>query len=312
MCNVRHRVPAPYRTSPAPRLPPPRPNRQQPTVVPLSRRKPRGQDMRAWWSGDLATLLAEPPEATVQRLAVRLVETHHLNHAAQLTAWRAQLALLHAVARGLPGAWRLLLEYPLLRLAKRIDAVLLTDRAILVLEFKTADPTRPAREQVEDYALDLFDFHAASRAHPLVPILVTTQGQPQLTAWPLLWHAVTPVLQATARSLPAPGARHRRAHPRPGPAARHRRLGSRPLPPGADHRRSRHHAVSPPRRRRDRRRARRRRQPDPHHRRDRRGHRPGPRPPPPPGAVRHRHPRRRQDPVRPEPRVRRRQPARPS
>ncbi len=159
--------------------------------------------MRAWWSGDLATLLAEPPEATVQRLAVRLVETHHLNHAAQLTAWRAQLALLHAVARGLPGAWRLLLEYPLLRLAKRIDAVLLTDRAILVLEFKTADPTRPAREQVEDYALDLFDFHAASRAHPLVPILVTTQGQPQLTAWPLLWHAVTPVLQATARSLPA-------------------------------------------------------------------------------------------------------------
>ena len=159
--------------------------------------------MRAWWSADLATLLAEAPEAIVQRLAVRLIETHHLNHAAQLIAWRAQVALLQTIARGLPGAWRVLLEYPLLRLAKRIDAVLLTDRAILVLEFKTADQTRLAREQVEDYALDLLDFHAESRAHPVVPVLVVTQGQPQATAWPLLWHGVTPVLDATSRTLPA-------------------------------------------------------------------------------------------------------------
>jgi hypothetical protein len=159
--------------------------------------------MRAWWSGDLTTLLAEAPEAIVQRLAVRLVETHHLNHAAQLVAWRDQIALLRSAARGLPGDWRVLLEYPLLRLGKRIDAVLLSDRAILVLEFKTADQTRLAREQVEDYALDLLDFHAASRAHPIVPILVVTQGQPHATAWPFLWHAVTPVLDATSRNLPA-------------------------------------------------------------------------------------------------------------
>ena len=159
--------------------------------------------MRAWWSGDLTTLLAEAPEAIVQCLAVRLIETHHLNHAAQLTAWRAQVALLQTTARGLPGEWRVLLEYPLLRLAKRIDAVLLTDRAILVLEFKAADQTRMAREQVEDYALDLFDFHADSRAHPVVPILVVTQGQTRPTAWPLLWNAVTPVLDATERTLPA-------------------------------------------------------------------------------------------------------------
>lgn len=34
--------------------------------------------MAAWWSGDVAELLATEPEAIVQRLAVRLVETHHL------------------------------------------------------------------------------------------------------------------------------------------------------------------------------------------------------------------------------------------
>src|ERR1700683_2536535 len=120
--------------------------------------------MRAWWSGDLTTLLAAPPEAIVQRLAVRLVEADHLNHAAQLTAWRERGALLPAVARGLHGECRVLLEYPLLRLGRRIDTVLLTDRAILVLEFKTADQTRLAREQGEDYALALFDFHPARRA----------------------------------------------------------------------------------------------------------------------------------------------------
>jgi hypothetical protein len=49
----------------------------------------------------------------------------------------------------------------------------------------------------------LYAFHAASRVHPVVPILVVTQGPPRPTAWPLLWHGVTPVLDATARSLPA-------------------------------------------------------------------------------------------------------------
>ena len=160
-------------------------------------------DLRAWWSGDLRTLLAEPAEAIVQRLAVRLVETHHLNHASQLVAWREQIVLLQAATCDLPGDWRVLLEYPLLRLGKRIDVVLLTDRAVLVLEFKATDQTRLAREQVEDYALDLFDFHAESRAHPVVPILVATQGQVSSTQWPLLWHGVIPVLEATTSTLAA-------------------------------------------------------------------------------------------------------------
>ncbi len=33
----------------------------------------------AWWSGDIAELLATEPELIVQRLATRLVETHYLN-----------------------------------------------------------------------------------------------------------------------------------------------------------------------------------------------------------------------------------------
>lgn len=161
--------------------------------------------MRAWWSGTVAELLATEPEVIVQRLAVRLVETHHLNRDTQLRAWREQIVLLRRVLRGCSDRWHLLLEYPLLRLGRRIDAMLLTDSAILVLEFKigATSITTLDRQQAEDYALDLYDFHAESRAHPVVPILVATEARVAETEWPLLWHGVTPVFAASCASLDA-------------------------------------------------------------------------------------------------------------
>ena len=151
----------------------------------------------------MAALLATDAEAIVQRLALRLVETHHLNRESQVRAWRAQIALLRTTLAGLPGSWRVLLEYPLLRLGRRIDAVILTDRAILALEFKVGAIGFGAadRAQAEDYALDLFDFHAASRAHPVVPLLVATEANKVSPTWPLIWHGVTPVLDVGAGSL---------------------------------------------------------------------------------------------------------------
>jgi Uncharacterized conserved protein (DUF2075) len=163
----------------------------------------RGSWVQAWWSGDAAELLASEPEAIVRRLALRLVETHHLNRDTQLHAWRQQIALLRLATRGLHGTWRVLFEYPLLRLGRRIDTVLLTEAAILVLEFKVGATTISTldRQQTEDYALDLFDFHAESRAHPVVPILVPTQAMAPAVQWPLLWHGVTPVFVASAATL---------------------------------------------------------------------------------------------------------------
>jgi len=159
--------------------------------------------VEAWWSGNVADLLTSEPEAIVQRLAVRLIETHHLNRDTQLHAWRQQIVLLRAGLRDKPGTWRVLFEYPLLRLGRRIDVVLLTESVILVLEFKVGATTIGMldRQQTEDYALDLFDFHAESRVHPVVPILVATQAKPPAVQWPLLWHGVTPVFVASAGTL---------------------------------------------------------------------------------------------------------------
>ncbi len=101
------------------------------------------------------------------------------------------------------ASWRVVLEYAMRRLSRRIDAVLVTPRAILVLEFKVGAARFEAadRLQVEDYALDLRDFHAASGAHPLVPILVATGAPARPVTWPLLIPAVTSVLEANAATL---------------------------------------------------------------------------------------------------------------
>src|SRR5690242_5408872 len=155
--------------------------------------------MPAWWSASLADFLACEPEEVVGVLATRLVETHSINRDTQIRAWRTQIELLRPALTGLPPGWHLLLEYPLLRLGRRIDAVLLTAHAILVLEFKVGATsfTNVDRRQAEDYALDLFDFHAESRAYPIVPILVATDATPRATNWPLPLH-VTPVLDANS------------------------------------------------------------------------------------------------------------------
>ncbi len=150
--------------------------------------------------------LAGDDDALLDRLAHDAVRHHRTNEAAQLRAWSVSLACLRAALTAWPAAedWLLVLEYPMRRLGLRIDAVLATPRAVLVLEFK-ADATEltPAdRRQAEGYALDLQDFHAASRGHVIVPILVATAARPAPATWPLAIGGATSVLDASATTLP--------------------------------------------------------------------------------------------------------------
>lgn len=160
--------------------------------------------MSAWWSGSAADLCSLPAEVVIGCLARRLVETHMVNHDTQISAWRAQLFLLRDALRSYPD-WRVLLEYPLLRLGRRIDAVVLSDRAILVVEFKIGATAflQADMAQVEDYALDLQDFHMESRAYPIIPILTVTGTAAPRQTWPLFLAGVasSPVLLAGQNEL---------------------------------------------------------------------------------------------------------------
>ena len=129
--------------------------------------------MRAWFHCTGAELVARDPADSVGRLASAQQQRGFPGTPEQDAAWHAQITALRRAISDADGAgWTVVLEFELLRLEKRIDALLLTDRAIVALEFKTGAPTNAGRAEAEDYALDLRDFHAGSRAHVIVPVLV--------------------------------------------------------------------------------------------------------------------------------------------
>jgi hypothetical protein len=102
-----------------------------------------------------------------------------------MVAWEGELDVLGGTIPALiqtePAAadWTLLLEYEIPRRQRRIDAVLLAGTVVLVLEFKVGAERfeRAAIWQAEDYALDLRDFHAASRGKMVLPFLVATRAK---------------------------------------------------------------------------------------------------------------------------------------
>lgn len=70
--------------------------------------------------------------------------------------------------------WHILLEYEIPRLSSRIDAVVIADDLIFVIEFKYDRKKYESADirQVEDYANDLFDFHLESKNRIIIPVLL--------------------------------------------------------------------------------------------------------------------------------------------
>ena len=106
------------------------------------------------------------------------------DHAMQLAAWEVQVDLLQGILRVLTEKyevtkkWGVLFEYPLLRLQRRLDVVILAGCYVVVVEFKIGARTYQMQDihQVEDYALDLRDFHEASHHMSILPVLCATHA----------------------------------------------------------------------------------------------------------------------------------------
>jgi hypothetical protein len=163
--------------------------------------------MRAWLTLTVPQLRGGVPKEIAATLAAAQMSRRLSGEPAQLRAWEVEVATLQqALAAPLWDDATLAFEYEMLRLEKRIDAVLVTDRAIFVLEFKVGRGPIAAASlaQAEDYAQDLWDFHAGSRLHPIIPILIQTEAD-QLTHSHLGQASggpgVAPVVQANAVHL---------------------------------------------------------------------------------------------------------------
>ena len=95
----------------------------------------------------------------------------------QRNAWLYEITFLKNLLHN-ESSGHIIFEYSIPRLGKRIDVVLLLHGIVFALEFKVGadEYLRQDLEQVWDYALDLKNFHEASRDLTIVPILVATDA----------------------------------------------------------------------------------------------------------------------------------------
>jgi hypothetical protein len=129
---------------------------------------------RAYYSNSIEGFLEESND----QILGELVRGHaHVLEELQRNAWISQIRILKVQLATL-GRGHLFLEYSIPRMGKRADAIILLDGFIIVLEFKVGASNfdRAGKDQVIDYALDLWNFHEGSHQKLLFPVLVATQG----------------------------------------------------------------------------------------------------------------------------------------
>ena len=133
---------------------------------------------RAWYGAPISEFLQTAPETVLGHLTAN---SDFAVEPAQRDAWVAQFKVLEASLKGLTGS--LFLEFNIPRMGRRIDAVVLVGPVVFVVEFKVGESTfdRAALDQVWDYALDLKNFHEASHAASIVPVLVATEASATAT-----------------------------------------------------------------------------------------------------------------------------------
>lgn len=131
---------------------------------------------RAWYGASIAGFLGADPSHIIGELARGSRAAGMAVDPTQSDAWLAQIGILKCQLPGLDGS--IFFEFNIPRMGRRVDVVLLIGAVAFVVEFKVGSDSfdRAAIDQVWDYALDLKNFHEASHAVVIVPVLVATEA----------------------------------------------------------------------------------------------------------------------------------------
>ncbi len=130
--------------------------------------------VRCLYNNSICDFLGEPNMAVLGTLC------YNYNGDAPTTqrdAWSEEITIMSDVFSRLTDKnGRIIFEYDIPRLGKRIDVVLLYKGIIFCIEFKAGETRKKEADvdQVLDYALDLSNFHKLSQDRLIVPILVPT------------------------------------------------------------------------------------------------------------------------------------------
>lgn len=126
---------------------------------------------RYYYSSDISKFLRESTSSIVGKLTGAF--QHDINKETS-TSWEVEVESLKLALVSYSGRGSIYLEYNIPRMGRRVDAIVLIDGIVFILEYKTGRQafSQSARNQVWDYALDLKNFHAGSKDRILVPIVV--------------------------------------------------------------------------------------------------------------------------------------------
>lgn len=96
----------------------------------------------------------------------------------QKNTWLYEIKIFKEILSGFDRNSKIIFEYTIPRIGKRIDNVLLINNIIFLLEFKVGETSynRNEIDQVLDYALDLKNFHKESYDKLIVPILICSSA----------------------------------------------------------------------------------------------------------------------------------------
>jgi Uncharacterized conserved protein (DUF2075) len=164
--------------------------------------------MPAYYTRTVEEFLSDSDTSILGSLADANTRANFLQlESAAIEAWRNEISLLRETfARVIdrePSAnsWGLLLEFPIPRRQRRADLILIARDIVFVVEFKTTHADLSSIRQVEDYALDLSDFHEPSRNVVIVPIVVAPSERNPSSQYRATSQKVQPVATCTPLQL---------------------------------------------------------------------------------------------------------------
>ena len=130
----------------------------------------------AYYCDTIDAFLGTEARVILERLLMASPDEDYLPE--QEHAWKEEIRCLQARLSELKASGYIVFEYNIVRMAKRIDVVLLLRNVVYSLEFKVGQEyTVESMEQALDYALRLRNFHKMSNDMFICPILIATKEE---------------------------------------------------------------------------------------------------------------------------------------
>jgi hypothetical protein len=161
----------------------------------------------AYYRAPLGKFVSDPATEINWKLAVENGNAQFPLEPEAIRAWELQLPPLVEGCRRLISAlpeaanFEILLEYPIPRVGKRIDAVLLMHEVIVAIETKTGLSATTAERQVDDYAINLACFHEPSAKRTIVPMVISDGHVATAGVRPFADDVVRPCRRATTYTV---------------------------------------------------------------------------------------------------------------